>query len=164
MHSIAAVKPMLRGITAGQLLAQKFPPREFVIEPWLRTGESALIWAPTGVGKTWLTLSLSMAIAGGGRVWEWKAPKPRKVLIIDGEMNVQDLQERMAFLSKSKGVDVGQILHGSAKTTHAIRAELQRSKASAAELARRYGINEKTVLKWRKRRSVEDRDCQEFCA
>ncbi|UWF59418.1 IS481 family transposase [Brucella sp. 2716] len=51
---------------------------------------------------------------------------------------------------------MGQILHGSAKTTHAIRAELQRSKASAAELARRYGINEKTVLKWRKRRSVED--------
>ena len=101
----SAVKPMLKGITAGQLLAQKFPPREFVIAPWLRTGESALIWAPTGVGKTWLTLSLSMAIAGGGRVWEWKAPKPRKVLIIDGEMNVQDLQERMAFLSKSRGVD-----------------------------------------------------------
>ncbi len=51
---------------------------------------------------------------------------------------------------------MGQILHGSAKTTHAIRAELQRSKASAAELARRYGINEKTVLKWCKRPSVED--------
>jgi len=64
-----------------------------------------LIWAPTGVGKTWLTLSLSMAIAGGGRVWEWKAPKPRKVLVIDGEMNVQDLQERMAFLLRSHGVD-----------------------------------------------------------
>jgi len=51
---------------------------------------------------------------------------------------------------------MGQILHGSAKTTHAIRAELQRSKASAAQLAARFGINEKTVLKWRKRRSVED--------
>lgn len=36
---------------------------------------------------------------------------------------------------------MGRILHGSAKTTHAIRAELQRSKASAAQLAafcRRY--------------------------
>ena len=51
---------------------------------------------------------------------------------------------------------MGQILHGSAKTTHAIRAELQRSKASVAQLAARFGINEKTVLKWRKRRSVED--------
>ena len=51
---------------------------------------------------------------------------------------------------------MGQILHGSAKTTHAIRGELQRSKASAAQLAERFGVNEKTVLKWRKRKSVED--------
>ncbi|MDQ1199110.1 hypothetical protein QE435_004867 [Rhizobium sp. SORGH_AS 787] len=51
---------------------------------------------------------------------------------------------------------MGQFLHGSAKTTYAIRAELQRSKASAAALARRYGINEKTVRKWRSRPSVED--------
>ncbi|THF58853.1 AAA family ATPase [Ollibium composti] len=98
-------EPALKGLTAAQLLARQFPPREFVIDPWLRTGESALIWAATGVGKTWLTLSLAMAIAGGGRVWEWKASKPRKVLIIDGEMNVQDLQERVRFLLDTRGVD-----------------------------------------------------------
>ncbi|MFG1481246.1 IS481 family transposase, partial [Xanthobacter sp. V4C-4] len=51
---------------------------------------------------------------------------------------------------------MGQVLHGSAKTTHAVRAELQRSKAPVAELARRYGINEKTVSKWRSRSMVED--------
>lgn len=51
---------------------------------------------------------------------------------------------------------MGQFLHGSAKTTHAIRGELQRSQASVASLAKRYGINEKTVLKWRHRQSVED--------
>lgn len=48
------------------------------------------------------------------------------------------------------------ILHGSAKTTHAIRGELQRSQASVASLARRFVINKKTVIKWRKRQSVED--------
>ena len=46
---------------------------------------------------------------------------------------------------------MGQILHGSAKTTHAIRSELQRSQASVASLAKRFSINEKTVLKWRHR-------------
>ena len=51
---------------------------------------------------------------------------------------------------------MGQVLHGSAKTTHAIRGELQRSQASVANLAKRYGINEKTVLKWRTLQSVED--------
>ena len=42
---------------------------------------------------------------------------------------------------------MGQILHGSAETTHAIRAKLQRSKSSVAQLAAWFGINEKTVLK-----------------
>ena len=51
---------------------------------------------------------------------------------------------------------MGQVLHGCAKTTHAVRAELQRSKASVTTLARQFGINPKTVLKWRKRASVED--------
>lgn len=51
---------------------------------------------------------------------------------------------------------MGQVLHGSATTTHAIRAAIQRSQASAAELSRTYGINPKTVLKWRKRVTVED--------
>ncbi|MCL6252304.1 IS481 family transposase [Altererythrobacter sp. KTW20L] len=51
---------------------------------------------------------------------------------------------------------MGQLLHGSAKTTHAVRAELQRSQAPVAQLAKRFGINEKTVIKWRGRDSVED--------
>lgn len=51
---------------------------------------------------------------------------------------------------------MGQFLHGSAKTTHVIRAELQRSKAPVAELAPRYGINEKAVRKWRSRTDIID--------
>ena len=51
---------------------------------------------------------------------------------------------------------MGQILHGSAKTTHTIRAAIQRSKASLQELAEQYDLNPKTVAKWRKRSSVED--------
>ena len=52
---------------------------------------------------------------------------------------------------------MGQIRHGSATTTHAVRAAIQRSQASLAELSRELGINPKTVAKWRKRTSVEDR-------
>jgi len=51
---------------------------------------------------------------------------------------------------------MGQILHGSAKTTHAIRAAIQRSQATITELAEQYDLNPKTVRKWRKRKSVED--------
>ena len=51
---------------------------------------------------------------------------------------------------------VGQVRHGSATTTHAVRAAIQRSQASIAELSRELGINPKTVAKWRKRETVED--------
>ena len=51
---------------------------------------------------------------------------------------------------------MGQVLHGSATTTHAVRALIQRSCASNAALSRELGINVKTVAKWRKRDRVED--------
>lgn len=51
---------------------------------------------------------------------------------------------------------MGQILHGSATTTEAIRRAIQNSQASLRVLAKRYGINQKTVAKWRKRTSTTD--------
>ncbi len=51
---------------------------------------------------------------------------------------------------------MGQVRHGSATTTHAVRAAIQRSQASIAALSRELGINPKTVAKWRKRETVED--------
>lgn len=51
---------------------------------------------------------------------------------------------------------MGQVLHRCATTTYAVRAAIQRSKASNAELAEQYGVNQKTIRKWRSRKSVED--------
>ena len=51
---------------------------------------------------------------------------------------------------------MGQVRHGCATTTHAVRAAIQRSQASLATLSRELGINPKTVAKWRKRATVED--------
>ena len=51
---------------------------------------------------------------------------------------------------------MGQVRHGSATTTHAVRAAIQRSQASLAQLSKELGINTKTVAKWRKRQTVED--------
>jgi transposase InsO family protein len=55
-----------------------------------------------------------------------------------------------------EGRTVGQVLHGSATTTEAVRRAIQHSQASLRALARRYGINPKTVAKWKKRTSVAD--------
>jgi transposase InsO family protein len=51
---------------------------------------------------------------------------------------------------------MGQVLHGSATTTEAVRRAIQHSQASVRTLARRYGINQKTVAKWKKRTATAD--------
>ena len=52
---------------------------------------------------------------------------------------------------------MGQVLHGCAATTTAVRRAIQHSQASLGQLARRYGINPKTIAKWRQRSSLADR-------
>ena len=51
---------------------------------------------------------------------------------------------------------MGQVLHGSARTTEAVRRAIQHSQASLRDLARRFGINLKTIAKCPKRSSVAD--------
>jgi len=51
---------------------------------------------------------------------------------------------------------MGQVLHGCATTTEAVRRAIQHSHASLRSLAKHYGINQKTVAKWKRRCSVSD--------
>src|ERR1700722_8102960 len=51
---------------------------------------------------------------------------------------------------------MGQVLHGSATTTEAVRRAIQHSQESLRALAKRYGVNPKTIAKWKARTSVSD--------
>src|SRR3954447_17593870 len=55
-----------------------------------------------------------------------------------------------------EGCTMGQVLHGSATTTAAVRRAIQHSQASLRTLASRFGINPKTAAKWKKRSSAAD--------
>ncbi len=51
---------------------------------------------------------------------------------------------------------MGQLLHGSATTTEAIRRAIQHSVESLRALAKRHGVNQKTIAKWKKRTSTAE--------
>jgi len=51
---------------------------------------------------------------------------------------------------------MGQLLHGSARTTPAVRRSVQQSQESAQGLAKGHGVNVKTVTKWRNRSTTSD--------
>ncbi len=66
-----------------------------------------MLWAPAGLGKTMLSLTLALAVAGGGSVFGWTSPRPRRVIYLDGEMHIQDLWDRLKMLAPTiEGLDI----------------------------------------------------------
>jgi transposase InsO family protein len=51
---------------------------------------------------------------------------------------------------------MGQVLHGSARTTEAVRRAIQLRQESVRALAKRFGVSPTTVQKWRKRTTTSD--------
>jgi hypothetical protein len=51
---------------------------------------------------------------------------------------------------------MGQLFHGSARTTAAVRRAIQRRQERLAKLAKRYDLTPKTVAQWKQRTHVED--------
>jgi DNA-binding CsgD family transcriptional regulator len=93
----------LRAIDLVDLLNLNLPPRELILSPWLPAAGLAMIYAPRGVGKTQVSLGISYAVATGSTFLNWDAPKPRKVLFVDGEMPAVTLQQRLAAIAKQNG-------------------------------------------------------------
>jgi KaiC/GvpD/RAD55 family RecA-like ATPase len=78
-------------------------PLELILHPWLPKQGIAFVYAATGVGKTLFTLNTAYAIAGGGNFLKFKAPKPKKVLYIDGEMSYVQIYSRFMQIVKQQG-------------------------------------------------------------
>ena len=95
---IPAYRRELKVLDATQLLSMTFPPRSLIMSPWLPEKGLTMLYAPRGVGKTWVALGIAHAIASGGKFLRWRAPSPKRVLYIDGEMPMSLLKERYAMV------------------------------------------------------------------
>jgi len=83
------------------LLSLEIPPRQYAITPILPLPGLAQIYAPRGMGKTFVALSLSLALATGGAFMRWRAPEPRRVVHVDGEMPAGELKQRLKMLMRA---------------------------------------------------------------
>jgi hypothetical protein len=89
----------------ASFLAQSIPPRKFILEPIIAEQSLTMIYSWRGVGKTHVALGLAYASSSGGQFLRWKAPAPRKVLYIDGEMPAAQMQERLAAIVKGSDLE-----------------------------------------------------------
>jgi putative DNA primase/helicase len=104
-HEVVTLKRPLEVLTLAEFLKRDFPPREMMLAPWLPAKGLALLFAPRGVGKTHFGLGVAYAVATGGSFLKWSAPKPRRVLLLDGEMPAATLQERLADIMQHSTID-----------------------------------------------------------
>jgi putative DNA primase/helicase len=87
-------------------LALQMPPRERLLAPILPERSLAMLYAPRGIGKSWLGLTIGLAVASGGSILRWNAPAPRRVLLVDGEMLLADLQTRLNLILAGLGTKI----------------------------------------------------------
>jgi hypothetical protein len=80
-------------------LAKKFEERPCYLSPWLQPGTLAEIYAATGIGKTFLAYAIALGVTHGINVGPWVAENAVGVLIVDGEMPCQSIQQRLRKLS-----------------------------------------------------------------
>ncbi len=98
-----------RGLTVrrvDELLAMELPPPEPIVTGLVSTDEILQVVAFRGTGKTYLGLTLAVAIAAGvDPVAGWSVPTARPTLYIDGELPLVRLRDRIGQVCIGLGVD-----------------------------------------------------------
>ncbi len=89
----------LKPIGLSEFLRLEIPAREMLLNPILPQRSLSMLYAPRGLGKSWLALSIGLTVASGSRLLRWSAPRKRRVLYVDGEMPLVALQERLQAIS-----------------------------------------------------------------
>lgn len=86
--------------TRQELLELKFHPRKMLLCPIISEKSINMLYAPRGIGKTYLSLEIAHAVASGSNMFQdrWKAESNSSVLYVDGEMPIDKFQERIRMI------------------------------------------------------------------
>ena len=91
-------------LTGEELVALHVPQRPRLLDDWLCRGDLGFIFAPRGVGKTWISMALPHAISAGASLGLWTAGEERSsVLYLDGEMPLELSKARHTGLTLEGG-------------------------------------------------------------
>ncbi|MGC1686157.1 MAG: AAA family ATPase [Candidatus Acidiferrales bacterium] len=96
-HNSEPGSPLV-ALSVEELLARVIRPRQMLLEPILPEQGLAMLYSCRGIGKTFLSLGIAVAVASGGNFLRWAAPRPRRVLYVDGELPAKTVQERFAMV------------------------------------------------------------------
>ena len=97
-HAAPPIALSVAMLTQGELDTFAVVPRRAILGDWLFEADLGFICGKRGGGKTWLGLSMAIAMAEGCACGPWGAHEPVKVLYIDGEMPLDEMRKRIQSL------------------------------------------------------------------
>src|SRR3954447_11532093 len=104
-NGAASPERKLLALNLVEFLSRDIPPREMLLSPILPTQGLMMLYSWRGIGKTHTAVGIAYAAASGGKFLRWQAPKPRRVLYLDGEMPAGVMQERIAAAAAASIAD-----------------------------------------------------------
>lgn len=90
----------------ADILTCELPPARPVIEGLIDEQAAVIIAGPPGVGKTWLEISMAIAVATGQTWICHHRTKKGPVLIIDEESHIRGLQSRLRQMQNANPIDL----------------------------------------------------------
>jgi hypothetical protein len=91
-------------LTLDHWAKREIQPKDFLLGEVFSTTTRAILSADTGLGKTHLGFALAFAMAAGVNFCHWEARRAARILLIDGEMSADLVQERLADAERRLGV------------------------------------------------------------
>jgi hypothetical protein len=90
-----------------EVLQRDLPVRKTLVEPWIKQGDASMMYAVPGLGKSFLSLTIALAVAGTGKIkgLDWEVTEAKKVLYLDGEMPIADVKERLELIINGEWIE-----------------------------------------------------------
>jgi hypothetical protein len=85
-------------------LKRDLPPPDRLLGHWLTTTTRALMWAPTGSGKTMIATAMAFRASASVGFLGWQGWRPARCLYVDGEMSRRLLKDRLVKEARRSGL------------------------------------------------------------
>src|SRR6516165_2292509 len=105
-NAVVPIRAPLQALGINDFLNLDIPPREMLLAPILPERSLAMLYAPRGLGKSWLALSIGLATATGASLLLCSAPRPGNAFYFEGKIPLFSLKERLKEIPEIFGRDI----------------------------------------------------------
>jgi hypothetical protein len=92
-------------LTEEEFMGIRMPEKKFILQDLITEESISIINGFRGSGKSWLILNIANEVTWKGNVGPWKVKNAVNTMVIDGEMPLNMIQERMKMMNKGRNIN-----------------------------------------------------------